>query len=192
MQPAGGAEAPVRMRMFRAFLSASQTLLLSAGLLLTTGCLSNNNDDFLNQQAELQRQADKARIDDEATIQKYLTDNKITNYQKLPTGTYVVPDTTALGTGDLPKPGQTLSVLYTGTFFDGRVFDSATDPKAPFPFILGTQGIIQGWNDGFATLKKGSKATLLIPSARAYSVYRRGNIAPNTPLIFTVELLDIN
>ena len=181
------------MKMFRSFLALAQIVGLSASLLLTTSCLSNNNDDYQRQQADLQQQADKAKVDDEATIQKYLTDNKITNYQKLPTGTYVVPDTTALGTGNLPKPGQTLSVLYTGSLFDGRVFDStANRNNDPFPFVLGTQGIIPGWNDGFATLKKGSKATLLIPSARAYSVGGQGPIPPNTPLIFTVELLNIN
>jgi len=193
MQPTGGFLALVyMMNPVRSFLSVAQALLLATTLLLSAGCMKSNDDVYLNQLDELRKQAEKAKIDDEATIQKYLADNNIKKYTKLSTGTYVVPDSTATGTGDLPKVGQTLTVLYTGTFFDGRIFDStANRNNDPYPFVLGTQGIIQGWNDGFAVLKKGSKATLLIPSARAYGVSSRGPIPPNTPIRFTVELLDI-
>lgn len=178
------------MKLLRSFFTAAQIGLLSAGLLFSTGCMKNNNDDYL---ADLQKQADEAKIADEATIQKYLADKKITKYQKLPTGTYVVPDTTALGSGDLPKVGQKLTVSYVGQFFDGRVFDTSVrnGTDTPYTFVLGTNDIIQGWNDGLATMRKGAKATLLIPSARAYSVYANGPIPPNTPLRFEVTLVDI-
>lgn len=173
------------------FRFAYLLLLLATLVFGATSCLnsSDNNDDYL---ADLQRQFEEAKIADAATIKKYLADNNITDYQELPTGTVVVLDKDAPGTGDLPRLGQSVSVLYTGYFFNGQVFDASyKHDNVPYPFVLGTNNIIQGWNDGFALIRKGGKATLLIPSARAYGLNANGPIPANTPLRFDVEVTDI-
>jgi hypothetical protein len=124
---------------------------------------------------------------DDAIIQKYLTDNAITNAQKKPSGLYYVPVTTN-PTAPATVVGRSVRVVYTGTFMDGRVFDSAT---SPFTFVLGRGQVIQGWDEGIALMHQGDKAILLIPSALAYGPSGRSTIPPNTVLRFEVEVTNV-
>ena len=58
--------------------------------------------------------------------------------------------------------------------------------------MLGQGGVIQGWDQGIAVLPKGSKALLLIPSTLAYGERGAGgDIPPNAPLRFDVELVGV-
>ncbi|QJX47270.1 hypothetical protein HMJ29_10105 [Hymenobacter taeanensis] len=126
---------------------------------------------------------------DEEILKSYIAANNLTA-QRQASGLYVVMTTP--GTGALPTKGQTVSVLYTGTTLDGKVFDSTTNRNnAPFSFKIGQGEVIRGWDEGIALLNKGAKATLLIPSGLAYGAYGVGPIAPNTVLRFDVELVDI-
>jgi FKBP-type peptidyl-prolyl cis-trans isomerase len=79
---------------------------------------------------------------------------------------------------------------------DGETFDSNIDTtfhhKQPFTLPLGMGRVIPGWDEGLALLKKGSKATLYIPSPLAYGPQSPSpKIAPNSILIFEVEVTDI-
>jgi FKBP-type peptidyl-prolyl cis-trans isomerase len=52
--------------------------------------------------------------------------------------------------------------------------------------------VIKGWQEGLTLMKKGGKATLVIPSELAYG--DNGSppvIAPGATLVFDVELLEI-
>ena len=100
---------------------------------------------------------------------------------------------TVVGTGQEAKSGDTVSVHYTGTFLDGRVFDSSIERGVPFEFTIGISNVIQGWHIGFAGMKVGGERRLMIPPQLAYGEEgsSTGTIPPNTPLIFDVELLDI-
>ncbi|MNL25528.1 putative FKBP-type peptidyl-prolyl cis-trans isomerase [compost metagenome] len=51
--------------------------------------------------------------------------------------------------------------------------------------------MITGWTEAFQLLNKGSKATLVIPSALAYGERNAGQIPPYAPLVFDVEVIDI-
>jgi len=191
MQPGGGYMALTGMQNSFSFFRVSRFVLSLLVLLLSvSSCLNNDsNDDYL---ADLERQAAQAKIDDEATIQKYLAANKITKFDKRASGLYFVQDTTALGTGDYPKAGQTVSVRYTGYFFNTPATAFDASGATPFPFTLGIGKVIAGWDEGIALLKKGGKGTLLVPSALAYGVFGAGSsIPPNAPLRFEVELVDI-
>ena len=80
---------------------------------------------------------------------------------------------------------------YRGTLFDGTQFDASYDRNEPFTFELGVGQVIAGWDEGIALMKKGGKATLLIPSAIGYGERGAGDmIPPFTPLVFEVELID--
>ncbi len=59
------------------------------------------------------------------------------------------------GSGDYPKKGQQIFALYKGTLEDGTEFDSNLDRENPFTFKLGEGKVIRGWDDGFATMRKG-------------------------------------
>lgn len=96
------------------------------------------------------------------------------------------------GTGPSPRPGQTVSVNYTGTLENGVKFDSSLDTGQPFEFPIGTGRVIPGWDEGLMTMKVGGRRRLTIPPALGYG--ERGqppSIPPNSTLIFDVELLDV-
>lgn len=96
-----------------------------------------------------------------------------------------------VGDGPSPKPGQTVSVNYTGWLENGKEFDSSSKHGGPAQFQVGP-GLIKGWNEGLATMKVGGKRILFVPSNLAYGV--RGqppDIPPNSNLKFEIELLGV-
>lgn len=138
-----------------------------------------------------EKSAAQAGIDDKL-ITEYLAKNNITA-QKTASGLYYV--ISQPGTGANATAGQTVKVMYTGKLLDGKVFDSNIDPQfqhpEPLEFPLGKGNVIPGWDEGIALLNKGAKATLFVPSPLAYGAQgNQGMIAPNSILIFEVELID--
>jgi FKBP-type peptidyl-prolyl cis-trans isomerase FkpA len=137
----------------------------------------------------------KQKAADEKTIKEYLDKNKLTATQT-PEGVYVA--VSQEGAGEKPADGDTVVVHYTGKLLDGKVFDSSLDttlrPGAriePIRFPIGRGQVIKGWDIGIAALKKGSKATLLIPSTLGYGLQSSGPIPANSVLIFEVQLVDV-
>ncbi len=95
------------------------------------------------------------------------------------------------GQGQHPHLGQKVTVAYTGTFPDGKVFDKATKEK-PFTFQLGSRAIIKGWNLGVSTMAVGERRKIWLTPELGYGA--GGSlpaIPPNSPLIFDIELLSI-
>src|ERR1700761_6006444 len=77
-----------------------------------------------------------------------------------------------VGTGAMPKPGQTCVMNYTGWLYKdgvkGRKFDSLLDHGKPFQFPIGERAVIAGWDEGVATMKVGGKRTLILPPHLGY------------------------
>jgi peptidylprolyl isomerase len=97
------------------------------------------------------------------------------------------------GEGATPRTGQLVEVHYTGWLEDGEKFDSSKDRGKSFEFIIGKGRVIQGWDEGVATMKVGGSRRLIIPAALGYGSSGAGNvIPPNATLIFDVELLSIS
>ncbi len=96
------------------------------------------------------------------------------------------------GTGERAREGDTVEVHYTGTFKDGKKFDSSLDRGKPFSFKLGAGQVIKGWDEGVAGMQVGGKRKLVIPSPLAYGEGGGGGaIPPKSELTFEVELLKI-
>ncbi|MEZ4515653.1 MAG: FKBP-type peptidyl-prolyl cis-trans isomerase [Chloroflexota bacterium] len=96
------------------------------------------------------------------------------------------------GDGEMPQEGQTVTVNYTGWLQDGLLkFDSSFDRGVPFSFPLGTGAVIEGWDEGLATMKVGGTRQLVIPAELAYGDADNGLIPPGSTLIFEVELLSV-
>ena len=97
-----------------------------------------------------------------------------------------------VGDGITPTTGQLVTVNYTGFLEDGTVFDSSRERNTPFSFNIGEGRVIQGWDEGVATMSEGSNRLLIIPADLAYGESGiPGVIPPNATLIFDVELLEI-
>lgn len=143
----------------------------------------------LKMQAEADARKSEQNKIDRAIIEKYAADHQL-KVQYSPSGiAYIMHQE---GTGENIKPGQTATVHYTGKFLDGSKFDSSKDRNQPFPVQVGANRVIQGWELGLQLLKKGSSATLILPSSLAYGERGAGaSIRPNTVLIFDIDVLDV-
>ena len=98
-----------------------------------------------------------------------------------------------VGTGEAVKPGDTVTVHYTGASAStGKVFDSSWSRGEPISFGLGQ--VIAGWGTGLVGMKEGGRRTLVIPSYEAYGANPPpgSGIAPNETLVFTVDLISID
>jgi FKBP-type peptidyl-prolyl cis-trans isomerase len=97
-----------------------------------------------------------------------------------------------VGTGAEAKSGNTVKVHYTGTLVDGTKFDSSLDRNEPFTFVLGTGGVIKGWDEGVVGMKVGGKRKLTIPPDMGYGAMGSPpKIPPNATLLFEIELLEV-
>jgi FKBP-type peptidyl-prolyl cis-trans isomerase len=93
------------------------------------------------------------------------------------------------GTGDEVKPGDTVTVDYTGAVAaTGIIFQSSLDMGQPISF--GLDQVIKGWTDGVPGMKVGGTRRLVIPAEMAYgSTPPPGSGIPaNAPLVFDITL----
>jgi len=137
------------------------------------------------QMAEYEIKMKEAKEGEKAAFDKYLADNKITA-KPTTSGLYYIE--IKKGTGANPKPTDMVKVHYTGKLLNGTKFDSSVDRGEPAEFPLNR--VIPGWIEGLQLMKKGGKATIIIPSMLAYGPQGQGNIPPFSPLVFEVELID--
>ncbi|MCY7349229.1 MAG: FKBP-type peptidyl-prolyl cis-trans isomerase [Cytophagaceae bacterium] len=152
----------------------------------TVKVLDVQNREEYEKNMELSRA--KQKETDAKQIADYLSKNGLANPQRTTMGvTYVVRTP---GSGMQPTQGDSVQVRYTGKLLNGKVFDSNTAEGIVFPVGVGM--VIPGWDDGILRLKKGDKATLLVPSELAYGEQGvPGSIPPNSVLAFDVELLNV-
>lgn len=92
-----------------------------------------------------------------------------------------------VGTGARPKADGKVKVRYVGKLPDGTIFDQNDQPQ-----WFNLNSVIAGWQAALPEMAAGSKYRLVIPSAQAYGAEGAGDlIAPYTPLVFEIELLDV-
>jgi FKBP-type peptidyl-prolyl cis-trans isomerase len=157
-------------------------------------------DSFITYQNRLAEQKRREQFEkDIVTIDAYLTEKNITAQQTASGIRYVI---TTEGTGELISSGQTVNVHYAGRLLTGEYFDTSMKavaeaqgmyedgrPYEPLEVTVDQSSLIQGWHDAIKVLKKGSKATVYIPSTLAYGPQSRGPvIKPNSILVFDLEV----
>jgi len=122
--------------------------------------------------------------DDLEAIKNYISDNNL-NAQSTASGLhYVVVNE---GTGTIkPDLLSQVKVTYRGELLNGDIFEKRDDET-----IFAVANVIEGWREGLQLMTVGAKYQLLIPSKLAYGETGNGNIAPDTPLFFEIELFDI-
>ncbi|MCO5234006.1 MAG: FKBP-type peptidyl-prolyl cis-trans isomerase [Chitinophagales bacterium] len=140
-------------------------------------------------QAEAEARIAKQGAIDKSIIEQYAKDHHL-KLQYLPSGlAYYM---TEEGKGAQVKVGSIAVVHYTGKLLDGTKFDSSKDRNQPFNVSVGSNRVIQGWEQGLPLFKAGGKGTLIIPSTLGYGERGAGGvIAPNSVLIFDIEVLEV-
>ena len=147
--------------------------------------MQKQQEAMAKKQSEMKLVAEKNKADGK----KFLDDNaKKAGVKSTPSGLQYKILTE--GTG--PKPTATDSVVcnYKGTLLDGTEFDSSAKHGGPATFPV--SGVIKGWTEALQLMPVGSKWQLFVPSDLAYGQRGAGGgIAPNSTLIFEVELVSI-
>jgi FKBP-type peptidyl-prolyl cis-trans isomerase len=101
------------------------------------------------------------------------------------------------GTGAAAKPGQVVSINYTGRLLNGQVFDSSAD-RGPIDLLMqvptadNPNGIIPGMFEGLQKTGPGGKLLLYIPPHLAYGDDgSAGVIPPSATIVFEVEIVSV-
>jgi FKBP-type peptidyl-prolyl cis-trans isomerase len=125
---------------------------------------------------------------EKTAIEKYLKDNNV-NVGPTSNGLFYIE--LKKGNGKKPVAGKKVIMHYTGMFLDGKIFDSSVKTGMPIEFVYGKGEYIEGLEEGLSYMNAGGKARLIIPSNLAFGNEYSGNIAPFTPLLFEVELINV-
>lgn len=99
------------------------------------------------------------------------------------------------GNGDAIKMGDTITINYEGHFLDGKMFDSTWKRHQPFQFVYGTEmQVIRGLEISLPSMHENERAVFVMPSEMAFG--EKGSstriVPPYTPVIFEVEVVNIN
>jgi FKBP-type peptidyl-prolyl cis-trans isomerase FkpA len=144
---------------------------------------------------------------DRKKIAAYLDTAKIDSLYRFHDPSGVVVIVQKEGVGSRPTTNTVVYTDYIGKLMEqGTVFDTSYETIArtnniyvetrtyrPFSFILGSSGVIPGWDYGFRRLRPGSKAILIIPSPEGYRNQNNNDkIPPNSVLVFNVDFLGID
>lgn len=95
------------------------------------------------------------------------------------------------GSGKPAEQGKRVSVNYYGVLTNGNEFDNSFKRGRPFDFNLGQGAVIKGWDEGIGYFNEGGNGFLIVPAELGYGAVDKGNIPPNSELIFYVELLKV-
>ncbi|MGB1204276.1 MAG: FKBP-type peptidyl-prolyl cis-trans isomerase [Chitinophagales bacterium] len=142
----------------------------------------------IQSQAEYQAERNKAKAvrtaEDNKKIDAYLS-GKSLKMETAASGLRYTIGTA--GSGEKPRADQTVKMKYTTKLLDGTEVESSKGKAKDMP--LNRQ--VRGLREGLMMLKKGGKATFLIPSTLAYGERQRGQIPGNSVLVYDVEVTDI-
>ncbi len=129
--------------------------------------------------------ADEQFVVDLEIIDELLLESGITPREHSSAIRYVIEEQ-----GNELRPSSTDVVLveYTGRFLDGTEFDGTTN----VPVIFDLSSLIESWRLILPLIGEGGVVTFYSPSRYCYGTTGAGNIPPNTPLIFEVELISID
>jgi FKBP-type peptidyl-prolyl cis-trans isomerase len=100
------------------------------------------------------------------------------------------------GQGNGAVAGQVATIHFVGWIDEqgarGREIYNSRSQGQPVSFVIGTDGVMQGWNEGVLGMKPGGKRMLLVPPGMAYGARKVEGVVPeNASLMFRIELLKL-
>lgn len=163
---------------------------------LTDQQFNESINTYMKAQAEAEKNAEPAKL------KKYV-DASGQKFNKTDSGLYYV--ISKPGVGANVAANDTAVINYVGKLLNGKVFDTSIKEEAvkaklgnldqrpftPIRVAIGQHKVIAGWDQGIQLLNKGAKATLVVPSSLGYGSVGAGPIAPYTPVVFELEVVDI-
>jgi FKBP-type peptidyl-prolyl cis-trans isomerase len=101
-----------------------------------------------------------------------------------------------IGEGDAIDYGDVAVMHFVGWLAEdrarGREIFNTRNRGEPLSFVVGTEKVMPGWNDGIVGMRAGGRRLLLIPPGRAYRKDNRPEEIPaDTSLMFLIELMSV-
>jgi FKBP-type peptidyl-prolyl cis-trans isomerase FkpA len=108
-----------------------------------------------------------------------------------------------IGTGAEAGRKNVVLIHYTGWLYDstkpdlkGERFDTSrksNDPQGnvPLGFIMGSNRVVKGMEEGVVGMRVGGRRTVIIPPQLGYGEKGGGPIPPNATMIFDIELVRV-
>ena len=97
------------------------------------------------------------------------------------------------GEGDLPRPGDKVTVHYSGHLLSGGPFDSTYDRGKPMELRVGTGEVLPGMDEALLIMRPGEKCSLIVPYWLGYGERGRPPLVPGrATLIYEIELLEVH
>jgi FKBP-type peptidyl-prolyl cis-trans isomerase FkpA len=100
--------------------------------------------------------------------------------------------------GNGPEAGlkKIATIHFVGWLSDngqrGKEIYNSRKEKEPVSFVIGTDQVMQGWNEGVIGMKTGGMRMLRLPPGLAYGAKAIDNVVPaHASLIFIIELLEV-
>jgi FKBP-type peptidyl-prolyl cis-trans isomerase FkpA len=180
--------------LFKNFFKAPLPLFLKQGSAVKIDMRLNrifNQKEYEEELSSYQNKLQDLDIEEQRKLTVFM-DTSTTPYTHLKNGIYYLP--IKQGAGDLPQEGDVIKVNYTGSFLNGKVFESTYKHKQPLEYTCGEQGqVIKGLEIAINLMNEGAKAKFIIPSCLAYgeSGSSTGIVPSYTPVIYEVELLNL-
>ena len=100
------------------------------------------------------------------------------------------------GTGDTAEPGDLATIHFTGWLDDngkqGKQLYNTRKARRPISFVVGTDRVMPGWNEGVIGMRQDGKRLIMLPPSLGY----RGRgaqdvVPPGSSLIFLIELVEL-
>ena len=174
-------------------LSAEEYEFVRQGMFdaVTGQNLAVESKDYEGKIEDLYRARIQVAIQKQKDLAKPFLENAAREKGAVTTASGLIYQESKAGAGVQPKASDFVKVHYTGTFIDGRVFDSSVERGEPAEFSLSK--VVACWSEGVARMKVGGKAKLVCKSELAYGDEGRPPFIPGgATLVFEVELLDVS
>jgi FKBP-type peptidyl-prolyl cis-trans isomerase FkpA len=113
----------------------------------------------------------------------------LSRMERTESGLYV--QTLRRGHGEAAEEGDNIVVHYEGWLPSGTKFESSRARHEPIEIPLGMGVVIAAWDEGLVGMRVGELRRLVVPPELGYGARGSGNVPPDTPMVFQVELMGV-
>ena len=124
--------------------------------------------------------------DEKGLIDLFVNNNNLNAPELTEKGVRIIRTANRPSTADL-KSGDVVTVSYKGYFLSKEKFD-----EGQIDVVIGSGGVIPGFDDGLAHMRVGEKVTIIIPWQYGYGAAGTKSIPPYTTLVFDLEVVSKN